>query len=369
MRPPLRLAVVSVLIPAMLSASCLSSSYSLSRDELSRLARTPPSQRWQAVRVTQRMMDSDNPPEASAALPSPEPVMVPQTYWFGGRWYSVPGHFQRGASMRVGTVASTSSTSSSRGGSSRGSSGGSGGSGGGGGDGRGAAVVVLVVVVAAAVMVFVLAATEGARYDGWVGLPPDEPLYINEPDGSLVAVPLSGLTPELADNARGAVVYEGSEERYLQLGRAPLNRRGLTVQSALVTAAVPRLDDPAGGWTAGVGGRAFFGGFPVHEVGVGAAVDVMGTTDGSVIANVGAEAQVMPLNNVGAYAGGGWSWMYPGLSGRNVSTWHLRAGAQFELPFTTRLSGTLRAGVTRYAGDAIMSDVWSPELTLGLSVY
>lgn len=352
----------------MLAASCLSSSYSVSREELSRLARTPPSQRWQAVRVTQRIMDSDNPPEANALLAPPEPVFLPQTYWFGGRWYSVPGHFQRGASTRVATVATTSTGSSSRGSSSRGSSGGSGG-GSGGGDGRGAAVVVLVVVVAAAVMVFVLAGTEGARYDGWVGLPPDEPLYINEPDGSLVAVPLSGLTPELADNAYGAAIYEGREERYLQLGRAPLNRRGLTVQSALVTAAVPRLDDPAGGWTAGVGGRAFFGGFPVHEVGVGAAVDVMGTTDGSVIANVGAEAQVMPLTNVGAYAAAGWSWMYPGLSGRNVSTWHVRAGAQFELPFTTRLSGTLRAGVTRYAGDAVMPDVWSPELTLGLSVY
>ncbi len=365
MRPPLRLAAVSLLVPAMLTTSCLSSSYSLSREELSRLARTPPSQRWQAVRVTQRIMDSDDPPEASAVLPPSEPVMVPQTYWFGGRWYSVPGNFQRGASMRVATVASTSS-SSSRGSSGRGSSGGGGG---GGGGGRGAAVVVLVVVVAAAVMVFVLAATEGARYDGWVGLPPDEPLYINEPDGALVAVPLSGLTPELADNALGAAVYEGREERYLQLGRAPLNRRGLTAQSALVTAAVPHLDDPAGGWTAGVGGRAFFGGFPVHEVGVGAAFDVMGTTDGSVIANVGAEAQVMPLTNVGAYAAAGWSWMYPGRSGRNVSTWHVRAGAQFELPFTTRRSGTLRAGVTRYAGDAVMSDVWSPELTLGLSVY
>lgn len=354
----------------MLATSCLSSSYSLSRDELSRLARTDPSQRWQAVRVTQQMFGSDNPPEATALAPSVEPIGLPPSYWFGGRYYSVPGHFQRrstSASLTVPTVSSSSSSSGSRGSHSGSSS--SGGGGGGGGGGRGAAVVVLVVVVAAAVMVFVLAASEGARYDGWVGLPPDEPLYVNQGDGSLLAVPLSALTPEIADSAYGASIYEGSDSRYLQLGRAPLNRRGLAIGSALVTAAVPRIDDPDGGWSMGVGGRAFLGGFPVHEVGLGLTADVMGATDGTVIANAGAEAQVMPVTNAGAYLGAGWSWLYPGSSGRVISTWNMRAGAQFELPFTTRLTGSLRAGVTRYAGDATFGSAWSPELTLGLSVY
>lgn len=365
-RPSLRLAVSSVVAASMLATSCLSSSYTLSRDELSRLARTPPAQRWQAVRATQRILGGDTAPDATEVGAPSETVVVPATYWFDGRWYNVPGGWQRarsGVSVRVPTVAT-----SSRGGGRSASSGGSSGGGSGGGRG-GEAVVVLVVVVAAAVMVFVLAGTEGARYDGWLGLPPDEPLYVDQADGSLVAVPLSGLTPELADNARGAAVYEGPSARYLQLGRAPLNRRGLSVQSALVTAAVPRLDDPSGGWAVGVGGRAFLGGFPVQQVGVGATTDVMGTTDGTVIANVGAEAQVMPLTSVGAYVGAGWSWIHPGASGRRLSTWNLRAGAQFELPFTTRLTGSLRAGVTRYAGDASAPDAWSPELTLGLSVY
>lgn len=355
----------------MLTTACLSSSYSVSRDELSRLARTEPSQRWQAVRVTQRLLGSDNPPEATVLAPAIEPVPLPATYWFGGRWYSVPGHWQRrqaGWSVTVPTT-SSSSSSGSRGSRSGSSSGGSSGGGGGGGDARGAAVVVLVVVVAAAVMVFVLAASEGARYDGWVGLPPDEPLYVTQPDGSLLAVPLSALTPEIADSSRGASIYEGSDSRYLQLGRAPLDRQGLTIGSALVTAAVPRIDNPEGGWSMGVGGRAFLGAFPVHQVGLGATADVMGTTDSSVIANVGAEVQVMPVTNAGAYVGAGWSWIYPGASGRALSTWNVRAGAQFELPFTTRLTGNLRLGVTRYAGDNTFTSAWSPELTLGLSVY
>ncbi|GEM_PF-5109863 len=44
----------------------------------------------------------------------------------------------------------------------------------------------------------------------------------------------------------------------------------------------------------------------------------------------------------------------------------MRAGAQLELPLTTRLAASLRAGVTRLDLDAGAGTLWMPELSLGL---
>lgn len=348
--------------PALLVTACMSSSYSVARDELQRLSRLPPEQRWPAVRATQRIFASDAPPEPTTVLPaSTEPVFVPGVILYDNHSYVIPGSWRGG--YRVNTTgaprgAGSSSTSG------RSSSSGSSGSGG----GRDGAAVVVVIVVAAAVIVFVLAATEGARYDGWLALPPDEAVYVDEPDGTIVAVPLSGLTPELADFARGATVYEGERDRYLRLGRAPLNRVGLTVQSAVTTSMLPSVHGavPAG---FGFGGHAFFGGYFVQQLGVGVTADVMAGTNSTLLAGVGGEVQVMPFTWAGAYLGGGWMSVHDdNPPSQSASAWYLRAGLRGELPLTTRLSAGLRLGVSRVDAGTLGA-LYVPEASLGLSVY
>lgn len=358
-----RSAIVGVLVPSLLATGCLSSSYRLSRDELSRLARTAPEQRWAAVRVTQRMFASDTPPTPAVAIPAPETqVLLPPVYLYAGRTYRVPGTWQRSPTSAVvrGTTRSSSGSSSSS--SSSSSSGGS---------GRGPdALAVLVVVVASAAIVLVLAGSEGARYDGWMGLPPDEPLYVDLADGSVAEVPLSALTPALADASRGAWVFEGTASRYVELERAPLDRRGFSMQAGASFAAVPtHFGSDASGTGFGFGGRAFLGGFPLHQLGLGATADIMGGTDGTVIASVGAEVQVMPITPVGVYAGVGWSSLAPGDSANRYGGWYVRGGVQGELPITTRLAASLRAGVQRIDFGERVSTAYVPEVSVGLSVY
>ncbi len=341
---------------ALVSSGCLSTSYRLAPDELTRLAHTVPEQRWQAVRVTQGILDSDHPPTNAVPLQVGGPGLVlPNGYWYRGRSWAVPSVWRRNAPLTVSGASSGSS-----GGRSGGSSGGSSG----GGSGPGAAIVA-VVVVAAAASVFVLAGTEGARYDGWVGVPPDEMVYLDHDGGVVTAVPLHALTPELAASAHGATVYEGSEERYLRLARAPLNRVGMTLQSGAASAMVPR----ASGYAPGFGGRAFLGGYFVRFVGVGATADILADTRGGIVAMVGGEVQVMPLLWGGVYAGAGWSSLSSEEHFTTIGGWYARGGLHLELPLTTRLAASFRAGVARLDFGTIAGALVMPELSIGLSVY
>lgn len=352
----MRRATASVLILLMLaSPGCLSSSYRIANDELSRLARTAPEQRWQAVRATQRMLESDHPPGTVTAHHGDVPLLImPTVFWYRGRSWGVPSRWRANpAGARVDARAPMASS-------------GSGGRSGGRSNGLDPAAVALVVAAAAGI-VFVLAGTEGARYDGWVGVPPDETLFLDNPDGSVTSVPLAALTPELADGAQGATLYEESEGRYVRLGRAPLHRVGFTIQSGVAAAMVPRLDGSGHGF--GIGGRGFFGGYPVRQLGVGVCADVLAGAAGSLVALVGGELQVMPLLQVGAYLGAGWASLTSDDHSRRSGGWFVRGGAQLELPVTTRFAASLRAGVTRMEYGGAVGVLLMPELSLGLSIY
>jgi hypothetical protein len=352
MRPAQRRVVTALLLPlSIASPACLSTSYRVAPDELARLARSAPEQRWQAVRVTQRMLEPDRPPARAVTLGLDPPlVILPPGLWFRGRAWGVPGGWRRNpGSVHLASPGGGGGAGSSRSG----------------GSGPGAAAVAAVVIAAAGV-VFVLAGTEGARYDGWVGVPPDELVYLQNADGSVSSLPLSALTPELADRSYGATIYEDGEDRYLRLGRAPLDRVGLTVQSGIASALVPRV---GGGSVFALGGRAFVGGFPLAQLGLGASADVVAGTDGALVALVGGEAQVMPLLWGGVYLGAGWSSLTPGAAGARVGGWYARGGVQLELPITTRLAASLRAGVGRMDFGTARGALVVPELSLGLSVY
>ena len=359
-------ATAALLVPWLVaSPGCLSSSYRVAGDELSRLARTAPEERWQSVRVTQRMLDSDRPPDGAVPVRVDAPVVVlPPVFWFHGRSWGVPGTWR--GNPAPGRVPAAPGVAPPGGGRSGGRSG-SGSGGGGSHNGLDPAVVAVAVVVAAGI-VFVLAGTEGARYDGWVGVPPDETVFLDNPDGSVTALPLTALTPELADRAQGATLYEVDEGRYLHLARAPLNREGFTIQAGVVTALIPRTDaGTSGGF--GLGGRAFFGGFPVRVLGLGASADVLAGAAGSLVATVGGEAQVMPVLWGGAYLGAGWASLTSDDHARRDGGWFVRVGAHLELPITTRFAASLRAGATRLDFGASPGVQWMPELSLGLSIY
>lgn len=357
---------VSMAMCLLTAQGCLSSSYRLPREELSRLAQTAPEQRWQAVRVTQRVLESDHPPANVAPVQVDAPViLLPTVFWYRGRSWGVPGHWR--GNPRAGRVTTAPVATSPGLPRSGGRSGGGGGSG-----GRSSGpdpAVVAVAVLAAAGIVFVLAGTEGARYDGWVGLPPDEEVYLEYPDGSVLSVPLSALTPELAAGAVAATIYEGYEGRYLRLGRAPLNRVGFTLQTGLLTAMVPHTGVGASGSGFGIGGRAFFGGFPVAPLGVGVSADVVAGQAGSLLALVGPELQLMPVLWAGVYLGSGWTSLTADDSSVRTGGWYVRGGAMFELPVTTRFAASLRAGLSRLDYGSAAGVLLMPELSLGLSLY
>lgn len=355
---------------ALASPGCLSASYRVGGEELSRLARTAPEQRWQSVRVTQRVLESDHPPGDVVPVQVDAPVvLLPSVFWYHGRSWGVPGHW-RGNPRAWRSAAPTGSAGVGSVHTGGGRSGGGDRSGGGGRSGGGPdAAVVAVIVLAAAGIVFVLAGTEGARYDGWVGVPPDETVFLDHPDGSVSAVPLAALTPELADGASGATIYEGSEGRFLRLGRAPLDRVGFTLQSGFVMALLPHTGVGASGSGFGIGGRAFFGGYPLAQLGLGASADVVAGEAGSLLALVGPEVQLMPLLWGGVYLGAGWSSLASDDRSVRAGGWYVRGGAVFELPVTTRFAASLRAGLARMDYGSEAGPLLMPELSLGLSLY
>lgn len=332
---------VMLLAVALHGTGCLSSRYSVRADELRHLAAQPPEARWQRVRVVQGIGGDEAPPAAAVPVVGIDPALLVVGL------ASSPGR----SIARVQPPPPRATGSAGRG------------SRGGGGGGQGAAWVVAAVVVAAAAGALVLAGIEGARYDGWVATHPDEPVYLDTP-GATTVVPLSQLTPALAAHASGASVYEGSLPRFERLGRAPLDRVGFTLQSAAIAGEIPGSTAATPAWA--FGGRAFVGGFPLAQLGVGVLADVA-TSGPETLVRVGVEAQVMPLLWVGAFAGGGYAIAHRAAPTRSDGAPWFHAGLQLELPWTTRLSVQARAGAQWTGlGDG---GVWGPGFSLGLAIY
>jgi hypothetical protein len=265
-----------------------------------------------------------------------------------------------GVSWRGRTRGVTGSGGGLGGGSGGGSA--SGGSGSGGGGGSGNAAAIAVVVVAGVLLVFVLAGTEGARYDGWLGLPPNELLFLEGPEGT-TAVPMNELTPALASQSYRATVYEGNQPRYELLGRAPLNRVGFTIQGGVGLSVVP--DRTGTTAEAGFGGRVFLGGYAIQQLGFGLTFNAAG--NGNLVASVGGEVQVMPLTYLGVYAGYAAAFTTQPDRGRAGTV--VQAGVQLEAPLTTRLTFQVRAGGAYLDVGLPGGAFLQGEATAGMAVY
>ncbi len=352
---PGRVVRTALALSLLLCAGCLGSTYEIRADELTRLAATKPEDRARRVRVVQQFATEDEPPAATTVGVHTMVVVTSDGYR--------PYHRRRSAPITGAT----------------GSAGG-GGSGGGGGGGNPSSAGSSIE--SAAVLLFLgagiglgLAATEGARYDGWVDLHPMHPVHLRFYDGSRGWVPLAQLDPAIAAATEEAVVRR-EEGPWETVGRAPLDRVGFTYALALGGAG---LDSYSAGAPHGFLGRIQLGGFPIQELGLvgslGLGWGASSAGDAVFNARYGLELHAYPARigrlHTGAYGQAGYSYSKEDVSalGTTQNRWapFYGGGVLLEFDLTTRLALTARGGVAALL--ARDETTIAPEWSLGLAVY
>lgn len=347
------------------SVGCLSNSYLVEHDELQRLASLQPADRWESIRALQQIGGDDYPPDSEPLVPPPvEPdhdvfvgmIVVDSHHHGAPPPRSPPGHV---AQPRIASSGGSGSPSFGKGlGTGKK----------GNGDSVTAAAVAAAVVVGAA-STLALMGTEGARYDGWLTVDPNERLHLKYADGEVRAVPLWALSPVDAAAADNAMLYEGQDGRFARLQRAPLNRAGFTIGTALHMSGIPEL---SGGVATGLGGYLHLGGNIANIVtlGLSATADTgLNARQMVLMTTVVPEIHVFPIRYAGVYAGYGWSFRNTLVDGhtRGDSGGLFRAGIIGELPLTTRLGLQAHLGVADYLLRGSARIV--PEGQLGFCVY
>jgi hypothetical protein len=376
------------------TAGCLSNEYVIPRDELRRQALLPAEMRGSHVRLVQALGERRSEP-----LPAPPPLIVstgetafdeePHVVSVSpdvvidlegggpgpriaerGRTPSAPrsSHWQPAPAVRGTAMPNLGPGGSSSHGSGGGSSSG-GGAGAGNDVGEVLAVMAVVAVTAAFVSAVALAASEGARFDGYAQIPLEQPVYLKVDSDERWAVRLGDLTPELAELTAEATVADDEGAGLRRLDRAPLDRRGGTYKLSLGTSAfnyqTSRLVGPAA--------QIQIGGFFTPKLGLLLDIGLSGATDcctGATVVrhSVGLELQALPLTlgrfHLGAFAKGGMALVGGGVieSGPVAD-----GGILAELDLATRLALTMRAGVST----AQLDSGWSQAamLTVGIAVY
>lgn len=322
------------LIVAFATSGCLGNTYQIPKRELAELAQTEPERRGDRVRVIQQFVTADDPPESGVRVHAGATVVVD------------PGPRRR---RRV-------------------SSGGAGPSGGGGDIAKAAKEDSKYWIVVAALAAVGLAATEGARFDGWAQLHPMHPVHLFGPFGQYDVVPLAQLHPEDAAWAHEAVIVE-QEGPFRPLERAPLNRAGFTYSMLMGVAEQPSADGTEG---LGFMSHIQFGFFPAHEVGLQFDIGLgfRDTELGDTIfdGRYSIELDYLPLTT-GVLSGGVFGQvglgtrLEDGVDGGDRSGILLGAGAIVQLELTTRLALTARAQASRFYESNVS------DFSLGLSIY
>jgi len=372
------LAMVSMLLPG-----CLASSYRIPADEVTRLQRTAPALRGQKVRVVQRFSSQEQPPRgrgwaahiAASDVDARRAYSAPRALDHGLYFYIHAGPPTWWPWVPVRPVATSSAFAGQA--TSRGTGQVVGKSGGGGASlpSNADTEAAIVAVVAAAVIVGIsLAATEGARYDGWLALHPDHPVHLMGPKGRREVKYLSHLSLQDVTPGTELVIYRDEGAGSWELGRAPLNRKGMFYGIGL-----GRVDVPVTGYsTVETSGAVIeLGWFPSHYLGVLASISLGwdSVPGGATVTLVqpAFEVQAIPLRlwrfHLGAFAGLGNSVVEADggpyaavISDSGVLTF----GGLAQLDLTTRLALTFRYGASqRTADDSPLGFMG----TLGLSVY
>jgi hypothetical protein len=337
-----RTGVALSLVAATFGSGCLASTYRIPHGELQTLAQTAPAERGKKVRVVQNVGDQDDPPGATRVESSTTVIIVGDG-----------GHSSYGGGSGGGRASGNGVRPG----------------GGHGPSGKLAADDGKAWLGFAAVVAVALAATEGARYDGWVAMHPMMPVHLFGPNGEYMVVPLAQLTPELASWADHAVVRE-TEGPWSEQGRAPLDRQGFTYSLLFVSAQMPSFNDDK---TAGFQGHIQLGYFPVQQfglqldIGLGSRQNEMGLSlfDG----RYALEADIYPVQigplHAGLFGQVGKAQRIEdgGPENRDRSGNLFGGGALVQLDLTTRLALTARGGYMNVMGEG------ATEGLLGLSIY
>ena len=384
--PCLSLLAVTSMAPLLLSG-CLGPSYIIERAEIARLQRVPPVERAKRVRVVQRFSTADTPPAAAAwSEPLPRPagpnearqtaypmwtqVWIspgPPTYhplWATTHVRSAGGVSRGGG----GVVASRGVTRRGTGPTSRIPSGGGSGS----TTGSDMKAALAVAVVAGVAVGVGLAVTEGARYDGWVAVHPQHPVHLmgNGSNHRVVAMDQLRLSDMRPDETAIIVRHEGAG--MWLLGRAPLDREGVTYGFDLGQSRIPMLNGRISSLT---GGAIRVGLYPNAWLGILPGLDLaFGSFDNGGASVVTPQVQIVaaPLHiwrlHFGIFGEIGWSWAnFDALQETlDPSGTRLGAGILLQWEITTRLALDLR-WTNRWLPRA--GTVTTSSFTTGLSIY
>jgi hypothetical protein len=391
------------------AAGCLSNEYLIPKDELMHQALMPPPARGQRVRVVQRVGDRRGYPVPVTSPPPAAPTPADETeatsdtegspqgdlgnLSFGdgdeGGRRRAPMPVRRAPPVRssaelagrpaVRTFGGRAGGGRFAGGSHLGATGHLGGVGhvvgglhvgGGGGNGGDVLVVIAVIAIVAGVLIGVgLVGGEVMRFDGYVGMAPEQPIHIKDGFGRKLELPLAALSPFEAAVTVEAKVMDDEGYGIERLDKAPLDRTGGTF----------KLD--SGVTTFGLGPTTFsgpaatiqIGYFVTPKLGLLANIGLGGATDdqGTIVTRhtFNLEMEALPLArgrlHAGGYADAGLA--LAGINGGFASGPAGGGGALVELDLTSRLALTLRAG----ASVARLDQAWSPAATagVGLAVY
>jgi hypothetical protein len=384
----LRATLLAAGFAAYSTTGCLSNQYQIPKDELTRMVQLPPAARGERVRVLQQLGEREGEPVppggprpvyVGAPLPAepPPPVVVesePSIYFETGFDFPVPRPTPA-APARGHWRAPSPGSPSGGGGGAVGKVGGAALKGGGGG-GKGEEVAVLAVVVAVVAMFAVvgLAVSEGARFDGYTQLRPEQPVHLKNARGQELHVPLAALTAEDVAVATEATVRDDEGFGLHLLDRRPLDRVGATFKVSVGSLVEPPpAATPQQEWMSGVASTIQVGGFVNRRLGFLGSLALAGGSDaaGHTFQRHGlsAETQFFPLLAgplaLGAFGHAGMALAGDSESGL-VSGPLLGGGALLELALSTRLAFALRGDWS-----AMRLDDWSNHvsITAGLSIY
>jgi len=344
-------------------SACMTNAYEVSHGELLRLARTPPAQRGERLRVLQQTsLRSDDLQEGEDEQRASGTGLSANVNVSGGS-----------GSARPAGAPAHAAWSASHGG-------GGGGISLGGGGGNGAIVEAIVAVVIASGVGVALATTEGRRFDGWARVRGDAGIYLITA-GDTEWIPLSELTEaEVAGAEHGVLIdRHGSVQR---LARAPLDRIGVGYEVELGSAALDTVDRAT---QFGFACRTGVGYFPARDLGILFADQVAfaeadARLERGAIFNgrVGVEVEYFAARvgrfHAGIYGELGGALVLQDLPDRTHS-WsgpYAAAGFLAQIDWTTRLALDLRAGIAAlpaHPATSLADRAYLPELTIGLAVY
>lgn len=366
---------------------CLSPTYVIPPGEISRIAQQPANMRGQRLRVVQRFLTADEPPVRSGwSAPPPAtpgaPLGVSPPPGYGDGPYVYPHfYFQlgdpsfgplglHGGPPRGAIVGKAAASAPNTPGPTS-----AGLPSGGLPSNTDTEAMIIAAVVAGVGVGIGLAATEGARYDGWVAVHPEHPVHLMSPGGRSRLVPLSHLSPAAVLPGEEAVIRRDQGIGLWELGRAPLSREGFCYGFGMGRLELPVAHYGRVGLTSG---QFELGYFPSQHVGLLGSIALgWGSTDLGGLATVVTptfEVQLIPIRlwlvHLGLFGQIGRSWATTDggdLPFADSAVPVLGGGLIMQWDITTRLAMTFRWGSSWRMLSA--AEPTTQQFTIGMTIY